>query len=126
MSEEDTQAAKEYAARSGTQAKNAVKNAGRAAKHATVAGAEKAADVGEDFYDAAKERGPEVVEGARVAADATQREARRVSPIGLAHLTGDLGQGFMALAVALWAGTISYNKFAAAYRAREYVIRGRR
>lgn len=130
MSEEDKQEAKEHAERAGTQAKHAVKNTGRAAAAAAAA----AADGAEDFYDAAKDRAPDVIEGAKDTAETaadlggtavkkTGRKASRVNPWGIAAITGDTGQGFMALTVAIWAGTISFNKFSSAYHNRGRAVR---
>jgi hypothetical protein len=132
MSEQDKQEANEHARRAASQAKNAAKNTGRAARAAASAGVDTAKDVGDDFYDAAKDRGSEVIDGVKeVAGDIADRPrptgrkvgGTRPSARGLAVLTGDMGQGFIALTVALWAGSIAFQKFGAAFDARGMAMR---
>lgn len=98
MSEQDREEARQLAARAATQAKHSGKNAARAA-------------------DAVIE--PVVDE----ATEAVKQTASRVSPRGLAAITGDMGVGFFALSVALYAGAIAYSKFDSAFKGRGRAIK---
>jgi hypothetical protein len=89
MSEQDKQATKNLAAR-------AAREARAAASDATVV----------------------VENGASHAAEETVDTVRRFNPRGLAGLSGDTGTGFLALSVALYAGTIAFNKFRSVYAGR--------
>jgi hypothetical protein len=102
MSEDIQQDAAELAKRSRSQAKNSAKNAGRAVK----AVAEPVVDAtAEEIHDTAQK-----LEG--TAEDAMQA-ARKFDMRALTRLSSDTGQGFIALSVALWAGSIAFNKFRA-------------
>jgi len=131
MSEQDKQEAAEHGKRAASQAKNAAKNAAKAAGHATRAGAEKAADVGEDFYDAAKDKAPDVADAVvdtashvvDVGGDAVREVSRSFSARALAAMSGDTGVGFLALAAAIYAGAVAFNKFGSAYGKHNEVMR---
>lgn len=112
MSEQDKQAAQDHAQRAGTQAKHAAQNTAKAAEHAASAGVDKAEEAADN-----------VVNFGEKAAKRAARTSRRLDSQALAILTGDMGQGFIALSVSLWAATISFNKFNAAYAAKNNVIR---
>lgn len=105
MSEKDKQEAQELAARAAAQGKNATKNAGRAARAAAPVAAEKIGDAAE----AVNERAEETV-------DAMSDTARRFSPRLIRSLTGDMGMGFFALSVSLYAGGLAFSKFSTVYR----------
>lgn len=110
MSEEK---AKKLADRAGSQAKNAVKNTGRAAKVAAEPVAEtvvaEAQETAEKFEDTAH--------------DAVQA-ARRVNVGMLGKISGDTGIGFLALSVAIYSGTIAYAKFRQVANGGNAVIQG--
>lgn len=48
--------------------------------------------------------------------------ARRLNPRVLSRISGDTGQAFIAMAVAIWAGTIAGNKFRAAAAGRKALM----
>jgi hypothetical protein len=98
MSEEDKQEARKLAARAATQAKHSGQNAARAA---------------DTVIEPIVEEATETV----------KRQANRVSPRGLAAITGDMGVGFFALSVALYAGAIAYSRFDAAFKGRGRAIK---
>lgn len=93
MQEKDKREAAELAARSARQLKHSASNAADAAETVTEAAA---ADI----------------------AQAGHKAARRISPRGLSAIAGDMGVGFFALSVSLYAGAIAFSKFDAAFRGR--------
>src|SRR5436190_4888297 len=101
---DNKQEAQELAARAAAQSKHATKNAGRAAKAAAPVAAEKVGDAAEVVNDKAEET-----------VDAMADTARRFGPRVINHLTGDMGIGFFALSVSIYAGTIAFSKFNSAY-----------
>jgi hypothetical protein len=112
MDEKDKDEARLHLARAASQARNATKNTARAAKDIAVPLAE---DAAEEIRDTG-----EKLEG--TVEDAVQ-SARKLSPRALSHISGDVGWGFLALSVSLYAGALAYNKFSAAYAGRKTIIR---
>lgn len=110
MSEESADA-KKLAGRAGRQAKQAGRNAGRAAK----AGAEAAADA---VADEARETADKVEGTVDDAVDA----ARKVNVGVLGRMSSDVGVGFLALSVSIYAGAIAYAKFRQAASGGSQVI----
>ena len=88
------------AKRSGRQGKHAVRNAGKAAQVAAQPALEEVQEVTEDVV----------------------KKAKRVSPLGLGRLSGNTGQGFLAMSVAIYAGVYAVNKFRGVYINRDQVI----
>jgi hypothetical protein len=105
MSEEDKQAARTHMGRSRTQATHAVKNAGRAAALGAEIAGEEIRDTAEDVIDEVQARVP------------------RVSASGLSVLSGDLGVGFLATSVSIYAGLVAFHKFRAVFQDGGSVIR---
>ena len=104
MDEQDKKAAAKHAARASTQAKNAAKNTARAAKIAAEGAAE------------------EVNDTLEAAADDVVKTAKRFSPWGAATLTGNAGQGLLAVSVALIAAGFATKKFQGAFQSRHRVL----
>lgn len=104
MSDENQEEAKQLARKAAREAKAAARDASRAAKV-----------VVEPVIDAAAEE-------AQDTAHKFEDTARRVNPWVLSRISSDTGQGFIALSVALWAGTIAVNKFRGAYAGRTAVM----
>lgn len=112
MSDDDKlQEAAELAKQAKGQGKAAAKNATRAAKIVTEPVVEK---VAEEAQDTAHK-----LEGT---IDDAAHAARRLDTRVLGHISSDTGQAFMALAVAIWAGTIAGNKFRAAAAGRKALM----
>lgn len=88
------------AKRSGRQGKHAVRNAGKAAQVAA----------------------QPVLEEVQAATEEVVKKTKRVSPLGLSHLSGNTGQGFLAMSVAIYAGVYAANKFRGVYINRDQVI----
>lgn len=63
----------------------------------------------------------DVVETAAEQAEEGVETMKRVDPRVLSRISSDTGQGFMALSVAIWAGTFAYNKFRVAYVGRKAI-----
>lgn len=98
MSEKDNeQVAAELAKRAAREGKTAAKDAAKAAKVA-------AEPVVEEVQDNA-----EKLEG--TIEDAAQA-ARRINPVVVRRISGDLCLGFIALTGSIYAGAIAYDKFA--------------
>lgn len=110
--EEAKQEAVTQAKRAGTQAKRAARNTGRAANAA--------AEVAKESIE---ESADNVVDLAEAAADKAAQTSKRVSPKALAAISGNTGQGFIALSVAIWAGSVAAHRFNAAYAGRSSVIK---
>lgn len=119
---DDSQQNAEEAARLAKQAKGqgraAAKNAGRAAQR----GARVARAAAEPVVDAVVDEAQDTVEKLEGTAEDAVKTARRINPRVLSRISGDTGQGFIALSVALWAGTIAFNKFRGAYEGRSHVL----
>lgn len=96
--------ASELGKRASKQGKNAAKNAGKAVQVAA-----------EPVLEEAEEKAEEAV-----------RTAKRINPLGLSRLTGNTGQGFLALSVAIFAGTFAVNKFRGVYMTRNQVVMPKR
>lgn len=92
MNNEDRQEASELTRRAGKQSRSAARLA--------------AEPVLEEVQDAA-----EKIEGT---VEETVRTARRVNPKVLQRMSNDTGQGFLALSVAIWAGSLAFGKLRSA------------
>lgn len=106
---EDTQQAATHAKRAVKQSSQAAKNAGKAVKAV-------AAPVVDELEETA-----EKFEGTM---DDAVDTARRINPRAITRIFGNTGQGFMALTVAAWAGTLAFQKFNDAYKGRRDVLGG--
>lgn len=111
MTEENKQEAEELAKRAARQSRSAAKNAGRAVKA-----------VAEPVVDATAEEIHETAEKLEGTVEDAVHAARRVNPRVLSRISGDTGQGFIALSVAIWAATIAANKFRGAYAGRSALV----
>lgn len=107
MDEQEKREASVHAARAAEQAKHAAKNAGRAAK-----------DIADPLLADAAEELRDTGEKLEGTAQDAAKAAKRLNPGGLAALTGNTGQGFLALSVALYASAIAYSKFRGVYLER--------
>jgi hypothetical protein len=114
VTEEQKQEAAELAKRARGQSKAAAKNGARAVK-----------TVAEPVIDAVHEEAVDTVNKLEGTADDAIRTARTINPRVLSRISGDTGQGFIALSVAIWAGTIAVNKFRGAYAGRNAVMTAR-
>lgn len=108
---DNAEEAKERARTAATQAKHAGRNTGRAAKAGAKAAAEAVADEAEETADK--------VEGT---VDDAVDAARRVNVGVLGHMSSDVGVGFLALSVSIYAGMIAYAKFRQAASGGSQVI----
>lgn len=103
--------AAELAKRASQESKQAAKDAARAAKVAA-----------EPIVDAVAEEVQDTAQKLEGTAEDAVKTAKRINPWALSRISRDTGEGFLALAVALWAGTIAVNKFRGAYTGRRYVL----
>jgi hypothetical protein len=103
MPTEEPDEAIDLARRAKTQGKNAIKNAGRAARVAAEPVLEEASDKLEDV------------------AEEAVRTTKRFDPRMLGRISGDTGQAFLALSVAIYAAAIATKKFQGVY-AKSYRI----
>lgn len=111
-----------HAKRAAQQSKHAAKNATKAAKLAAEPVAQELKHAATETEEAAA-RGLTAVEArAMRASERTKDKAKRINTKGLAALSSDTGQGFIALSVALWAGSIAFNRFSKVYNTRGRAI----
>lgn len=119
MAAEDANA---HAQRAKQQSKHAAKNATKAAKLAAEPVAQEIKHTA-IRTEAVAADGLHTVEGQAVrASEKTKDKVKRINTKGLAALSGDTGQGFIALSVALWAGSIAFNRFSKVYNTRGRAI----
>jgi hypothetical protein len=112
--DEQISEADELIKRSRTQAKNAAKNAARAAKATT-----------EPIVDATAEEIRDTVDKLEDTADDAMQAARRINPRVLTRMSSDMGIGFFALSVSLYAAGLAVGKFRGAYADRNQVLDSR-
>lgn len=107
MPETNSGDAVDLAQRARRQGKNATKNAGRAARVAAEPALEEAKEVVNKLEDTAED---------------AVRTAKRFNPQVMGRITGDVGQAFLALSVAIYGAAIATKKFQGAYAKRGRVL----
>lgn len=115
MNNEEKQEAAARVKQARGQSRAAAKNVGRAAKV-----------VAEPVVDAVVEEVQDTAEKLEGTAEDAVKEAKRVNPWAISRITSDMGQGFLALSVAVAASTYAAYKFRDAYAGRNSLITARR
>lgn len=104
--DQNAEAAKTHAKRAATQGKHAAKNTSHAAKEAAKFLAKEAEEKGEQGLHAVENAAVEVGDKT---VDVGKKSVRKLDVI-FEHIKGDTGQGILALTVAVWAGSIAFDK----------------
>jgi hypothetical protein len=110
---DESQDAAEHAKQAAGQGKAAAQNAAKAAKAA-------AEPVAEAVTDEVKDNAQKLNGTMHDAANA----ARRLDPNLLGHISGDMGLGFFALSVSIYAGVLAFSKFRQAASGSNQILQG--